>query len=56
MNNNSYFGKLVDLSLYTLAKGSGNGYEFSLSSTIVNLVLQKDGIQHAREMYNRFVN
>ncbi|CAM8906698.1 unnamed protein product [Rhodiola kirilowii] len=54
-NKKSYFDKLVEVSLYSLAKGSGNGNEFSLSSTIVNFILQKDGIQQARKMYKRFL-
>uniref|UniRef100_A0A7N0TN89 U3 small nucleolar RNA-associated protein 6 n=1 Tax=Kalanchoe fedtschenkoi TaxID=63787 RepID=A0A7N0TN89_KALFE len=51
----SHFDKLLEVSLYSLAKGSVNDNEFSLSSTIVNFILQKDGLQRAREMYKRFL-
>ncbi|KAJ0081930.1 hypothetical protein Patl1_09994 [Pistacia atlantica] len=33
----------------------GSEYGFSLPSANINFVLQKDGIQHAREMYKRFL-
>uniref|UniRef100_A0A5B6ZWP1 U3 small nucleolar RNA-associated protein 6 n=1 Tax=Davidia involucrata TaxID=16924 RepID=A0A5B6ZWP1_DAVIN len=54
-NQRHYFDKLVEISLVSLAKEGGSDKGFSLSSAIVNLVLQKDGIQCAREMYKRFL-
>ncbi|KAA8515521.1 hypothetical protein F0562_018868 [Nyssa sinensis] len=54
-NQRHYFDKLVEISVVSLAKGGGSEKGFSLSSTIVNFVLQKDGIQCAREMYKRFL-
>ncbi|XP_057960911.1 uncharacterized protein LOC131152959 [Malania oleifera] len=50
-----YFEKLVEISMASLAKHGGSECGFSLSSAIVNFVLQKNGIQHAREMYKRFL-
>lgn len=50
-----YFGKLVDLSVVSLARDGDRDNGFSLSSAIVNFVFQKDGIQIAREMYKRYV-
>lgn len=38
-----------------LAKDGGSDGGFSLSSAIVNYVLQKDGLRSAREMYRRYV-
>lgn len=54
-NQRRYFDNLVEISLVLLAKDGGSDVGFSLSSAIVNLVLQKDGIQSAREMYKRFL-
>lgn len=45
----------MEISLVLLAKDGGSDVGFSLSSAIVNFVLQKDGIQSAREMYKRCV-
>ncbi|XP_059624280.1 uncharacterized protein LOC132267202 [Cornus florida] len=50
-----YFDKLMELSLVSLAQFGGSDGGFSLSTAIVNFVLQKDGIQRAREMYKRFL-
>lgn len=44
----------MELSLVSLAKDGGSDDGFSLSSAIVNVVLQKDGIKRARDMYKRF--
>lgn len=54
-NHKHFFDKLVDISLVSLAKDGGSENGFCLSSAIVNFVLQKDGIQSAREMYKRFL-
>ncbi|RVW46023.1 U3 small nucleolar RNA-associated protein 6-like [Vitis vinifera] len=54
-NHKHFFDKLVDISLVSLAKDGGSENGFCLSSAIVNFVLQKDGIQSAREMYKRYV-
>lgn len=53
-NQRHYCDKLVELSLVSLAKDGGSDDGFSLSSAIVNVVLQKDGIKSARDMYKRF--
>lgn len=50
-----YFDKLVEMSLGLLAKYGGSDDGFSLSSAIVKIFLQKDGIQSAREMYKRYL-
>lgn len=42
------------MSVLLLAKDGGNDSGFSLSSTIVNYVLQRDGVKSAREMYKRW--
>ncbi|CAK9176057.1 unnamed protein product [Ilex paraguariensis] len=54
-NKGRYFDKLVEVSMVLLAKDGDSDSGFSLSSAIVNFVLQKDGIQCAREMYKRFL-
>ncbi|KAI9197765.1 hypothetical protein LWI28_004030 [Acer negundo] len=54
-NQKQYFEKLVDISLISVAKDGGGENGFSLPSAIITFVLQKDGIQHAREMYKRFL-
>lgn len=54
-NQNQYFDKLVEIAFVALAKNGANESEFSLSSVIVNFVLQKDGVERAREMYRRFL-
>ncbi|XP_065880160.1 uncharacterized protein [Euphorbia lathyris] len=50
-----YFNKLVELSFTSVAKYGGSDDGFSLPSCLTNCVLQKDGVQHAREMYKRFL-
>ncbi|GFS29410.1 hypothetical protein Acr_00g0006530 [Actinidia rufa] len=55
-NQKHYFDKLVELSLVSLAKDGGSDDGFSLSSAMVNFVLQKDGIRRARDMYKRFLS
>ncbi|GAB4830842.1 hypothetical protein Ancab_004870 [Ancistrocladus abbreviatus] len=54
-NNRHYFDKLLEVSIVSLARDGGSDNGFSLSSAIVNLVLQKDGIQQARDLYKRFI-
>ncbi|KAK3188409.1 hypothetical protein Dsin_027970 [Dipteronia sinensis] len=54
-NQKQYFEKVVDISLISVAKDGGGENGFSLPSAVINFVLQKDGIQHAREMYKRFL-
>ncbi|XP_077253913.1 U3 small nucleolar RNA-associated-like protein [Tasmannia lanceolata] len=51
-----YFEKLVQSILIVMARGGGTESGFALSSAVVNWVLQKDGIQRAREMYKRFLS
>jgi len=45
----------VEISVVTLVRDGGSENGFSLSSAIVSFVLQKDGIQQARDMYKRYV-
>uniref|UniRef100_A0A6M2ERM1 U3 small nucleolar RNA-associated protein 6 homolog n=1 Tax=Populus davidiana TaxID=266767 RepID=A0A6M2ERM1_9ROSI len=47
--------KLVEMSLISVAKDGGSDDGFSLSSAIVNFMLQKDGIHKARKTYKRFL-
>ncbi|KAK4439356.1 hypothetical protein Salat_0270500 [Sesamum alatum] len=54
-NQRKHFDKLVETSLLLLAKDGGSYNGFSLSSTIVNYILQRDGVESAREMYKRFL-
>ncbi|XP_051125574.1 uncharacterized protein LOC127247659 [Andrographis paniculata] len=54
-NQRPFFNKLVKCATLMLAKDGGSDSGFSLSSTIVNHILQKDGVESAREMYNRFL-
>ncbi|KAL6518423.1 hypothetical protein OROGR_018925 [Orobanche gracilis] len=54
-NQRQYFDELVEISVASLAGGSGIENEFSLSSTIICFILQKDGIQQARDIYKRYV-
>ncbi|GMH19450.1 hypothetical protein Nepgr_021291 [Nepenthes gracilis] len=54
-NSRNYFNKLLEISVVSLARDGGSENEFSLSSAIVNFILQKDGIQRARDLYNRFI-
>ncbi|GLT52655.1 hypothetical protein SLA2020_259830 [Shorea laevis] len=54
-NQRKYFEKLVEISLIFVAKDGGSENGFSFPSAVVNFVLQKDGLQHARETYKRFL-
>ncbi|XP_022716123.1 U3 small nucleolar RNA-associated protein 6 homolog [Durio zibethinus] len=55
VDQKKYFEKLIELSLNSIARYGGSENGFSLSSAVVNFILQKDGLQHAREMYKRFL-
>lgn len=55
-NQRRYFDKLVDTAVLLLAKCGGTDCGFSLSSTIVNYILQRDGVDSARLMYKRWVH
>ncbi|XAR69929.1 hypothetical protein NMG60_11001702 [Bertholletia excelsa] len=55
LNQKHYFDRLVELSLVSLTKDGGSDDGFSLSTAIVNLVLQQDGVQSARDAYKRFL-
>lgn len=50
-----YLDKLVELSLACLTRDGGTDDGFSLSSAIIELLLQSDGIQRARDTYKRFL-
>ncbi|MED6144110.1 hypothetical protein PIB30_012467 [Stylosanthes scabra] len=54
-NQRQYFDKLVEISVVTLTRDGGSENGFSLSSAIVNFILQKDGIQQARDIYKRYL-
>ncbi|KAL3627455.1 hypothetical protein CASFOL_028818 [Castilleja foliolosa] len=54
-NQRHHFKKLVETSILVLAKDGGSDSGFSLSSTILNYILQRDGVESAREMYKRFL-
>ncbi|XVF87754.1 hypothetical protein PTKIN_Ptkin18bG0145800 [Pterospermum kingtungense] len=54
-NQKKYFEKIIELSLRSVAKYGGSEDGFSLSSAVVNFILGKDGLQHAREVYKRFL-
>ncbi|KAM7260990.1 hypothetical protein ACFE04_026465 [Oxalis oulophora] len=47
--------KLLETAIYLVAKDGDSEDGFSVSSAIVNFVLQKDGIHRAREIYKRFL-
>ncbi|CAH2056592.1 unnamed protein product [Thlaspi arvense] len=53
LNQKQYFDKLVELSLVSLIKDGGSDDGFSLSTAIVNVFLEQDGVQSARETYKR---
>lgn len=52
-HNKEYFDKLVQNFLILLTRSGGTEGNISISFAIVNWILQKDGIQQAREMYRR---
>lgn len=54
-NQRHHLDKLVETSFLLLAKDGGSDSGFSLSSAIVNFVLQRDGVKPAREIYRRWV-
>ncbi|EPS64980.1 hypothetical protein M569_09795 [Genlisea aurea] len=54
-DHRSYFDKLVELSFLLLTRDGGCDDGFSLSSVIVNYVLERDGVESARNVYKRFL-
>ncbi|KAJ1427181.1 U3 small nucleolar RNA-associated protein 6 [Sesbania bispinosa] len=54
-NQRQHFDKLVEISVISLARDGGSENGFSLSSAIISFILQKDGIQQARDIYKRFL-
>ncbi|RAL44912.1 unnamed protein product [Cuscuta campestris] len=54
-SHKKFFDKLLDTSVALLAANGGKDDGISLSSTIVNYVVQKDGLRSARELYRRFM-
>ncbi|KAK7303514.1 hypothetical protein RJT34_14421 [Clitoria ternatea] len=54
-NQRQYFDKLVEIAVVSLVRDGGSENGFSLSSAIVSFMLQKDGIQQARDIYKRFL-
>ncbi|XP_073309174.1 uncharacterized protein [Primulina huaijiensis] len=54
-NQRHYFDKLVDTAVLSLAEYGGNDFGFSLSSIIVNYILQRDGVDSSRLVYKRFL-
>ncbi|KAI5659673.1 hypothetical protein M9H77_28466 [Catharanthus roseus] len=50
-----YFDKLIETSMVSLTKFGGTDDGFSLSSGIINIILERDGVQSAREMYRRYL-
>lgn len=53
-NNKEYFEKLVQNFMIFMARGGGTESNSSVAFAIVNWVLERHGIQHAREIYNRY--
>ncbi|KAL7130314.1 hypothetical protein ABFS83_13G125400 [Erythranthe nasuta] len=54
-NHRHHFDKLVEASFSPLTKDGGSDSGFSLSSTIVNFILERDGVDSSRQMYKRFL-
>lgn len=54
-NDKKYSGKLLDLSLVSLAKDGGTDDGFSLPATLVDFIHRKNGIQQARDFYKRLI-
>ncbi|XP_020093053.1 U3 small nucleolar RNA-associated protein 6 homolog [Ananas comosus] len=54
-NNKEYFEKLVKVIILSVAEDGGSDCAATISSAVVNWVLQRDGIQRARETYKRFL-
>lgn len=52
-NQKNYFEELVEIAFVSLAKNSCKESGFSPSSAIINFVLQKEGIERARDIYKR---
>lgn len=53
-NTKEYFEKLVQNFMIFVARGGGTESNSSVAFAIVNWVLEGHGIQHAREIYNRY--
>ncbi|KFK29346.1 hypothetical protein AALP_AA7G121800 [Arabis alpina] len=51
----TYFDKLVEMSILTVAKSIGSDHVFSLASAVVKFVLETKGTHRAREIYKRFL-
>lgn len=54
-NNKEYFEKLVKVIILSVAEDGGSDCAATISSAVVNWVLQRDGIQRAKETYKRYV-
>lgn len=54
-NQRLYFDKLVETSMTLLTKDGGSDDGFSLSTAIINFVLQRNGVQSARDLYKRYL-
>ncbi|KAL7088652.1 hypothetical protein ACP275_13G140900 [Erythranthe tilingii] len=54
-NHRHHFDKLVEASFSSLTKDGGSDSGFSLSSTIVNFILERDGVDSSRQIYKRFL-
>ncbi|MQM15773.1 hypothetical protein Taro_048723, partial [Colocasia esculenta] len=52
-NRKEYFEKLVQSFMFQLAKTAGGDGGYFISCAIVNCILQRDGVKHARGMYQR---
>ncbi|KAL8461458.1 hypothetical protein ACS0TY_032796 [Phlomoides rotata] len=55
VNQRRHFDKLVEMSFILLTRDGGSDSGFSLSSTILNFILERDGVECARGMYKRFL-
>lgn len=53
-NNKDLFQKLLKYVMIALARAGSTDSGFSITSAIVNWVLQRDGIEQARELYKRY--
>lgn len=49
----TYLDKLVEMSILLATKSHGSDHVFSLSSTVVNFVLETKGGHSARKIYKR---
>ncbi|VVA98647.1 unnamed protein product [Arabis nemorensis] len=51
----TYFDKLVEMSILSVAKGNASDHVFSLASAVVKFVLETKGSHSARKTYKRFL-